>query len=48
MLFIRVWHSLILMLLDVFLKAWYSVYDYNTAAGSTDSTSARVGFATAK
>lgn len=33
--------------LDEFLKSWYSVYDYNTAAGSSATTSARVGFASA-
>jgi len=34
---------------DEFLKSWYSVFDYNTAAGSgsTATSSARVGFAAA-
>lgn len=33
---------------DEFLKSWYSVYDFNTPAGSTATSSARVGFAAAK
>ena len=33
---------------NLFLKSCYSVYDYNSAAGLTNTSNARVGFADAK